>query len=132
MALTGVGFATFQRFWPLMLVAVVGTLNPSAGDVSLFLPTEQSALAELTPDEGRTGRFAIYNLAAGMAARARRARPAPRRIAIGAAPTRRNTSDSASSCTWPRRSPRPRVTGDCAWCGESSRAARPCIAHDVS
>ncbi len=82
MALTGVGFATFQRFWPLMVVAVVGTLNPSAGDVSLFLPTEQSALAELTPDAGRTGRFAVYNLAAGMAAAVGAlASPMPRWIA---------------------------------------------------
>jgi len=67
MLLTGIGFANLTSFWPLFAVAAVGTLNPSAGDVSLFLPTEQSALAELTPDAGRTGRFAVYNLAGGMA-----------------------------------------------------------------
>src|SRR5262245_28670774 len=33
MALTGFGFARFQTFWPLLLVAFVGTLNPSSGDV---------------------------------------------------------------------------------------------------
>ena len=38
MAATGIGFATFIWFWPLLVVAVVGTLNPSAGDVSVFLP----------------------------------------------------------------------------------------------
>ena len=32
-------------FWPLMVVAVLGTLNPSAGDVSVFLPTEQAYVA---------------------------------------------------------------------------------------
>ena len=45
MAATGLGFAGFTGFWPLMVVAVAGTLNPSAGDVSVFLPTEQAALA---------------------------------------------------------------------------------------
>ncbi len=43
---TGIGFATVTAFWPLFIIAVVGTLNPSAGDVSLFLPVEQAALAE--------------------------------------------------------------------------------------
>ena len=42
MALTGAGFASLRQLWPLLLVAVVGTLNPSAGDVSVFLPTEQA------------------------------------------------------------------------------------------
>ena len=40
MLLTGIGFATTTSFWPLFVVAVVGTLNPSAGDVSLFLPEQ--------------------------------------------------------------------------------------------
>src|SRR5262249_3149300 len=38
MALTGAGFAALRGFWPLLVVAVVGTLNPSSGDVSVFLP----------------------------------------------------------------------------------------------
>ena len=41
MALTGLGFAFFDDFWPLLVVAFVGTLNPSAGDVSVFLPTDK-------------------------------------------------------------------------------------------
>ena len=45
MALTGVAFAAFDDFWPLLLVAFVGTLNPSSGDVSVFLPLEQAQLA---------------------------------------------------------------------------------------
>ena len=44
MALTGVAFALAEDFWPLLLIAFVGTLNPSAGDVSLFLPLEQARL----------------------------------------------------------------------------------------
>src|SRR5262245_21330241 len=39
MIATGVGFAVLHDFWPLMVVAFVGTLNPSSGDVSVFLPT---------------------------------------------------------------------------------------------
>src|SRR5207245_10572466 len=38
MAATGLGFAGFSSFWPLMVVAFVGTLKPSSGDVSVFLP----------------------------------------------------------------------------------------------
>jgi MFS family permease len=45
MVLTGVAFAAFEDFWPLLLVAFVGTLNPSSGDVSVFLPLEQAQLA---------------------------------------------------------------------------------------
>lgn len=42
MVATGLGFASLQAFWPLLLVAFVGTLNPSGGDVSVFLPLEHS------------------------------------------------------------------------------------------
>ena len=39
MAGTGLGFALLSAFWPLLLIAFVGTLNPSSGDVSVFLPS---------------------------------------------------------------------------------------------
>src|SRR6185312_1743181 len=67
MALTGLGFGGFTTFWPLMVVAVVGTLNPSSGDVSLFLPTEQAALAHTAVGPARTLAFAWYNLAGTLA-----------------------------------------------------------------
>src|SRR5271169_2508311 len=67
MLLTGIGFATTVSFWPLFIVAVVGTLNPSAGDVSLFLPVEQSALAEAAEPRDLTAMFALYNVAGAMA-----------------------------------------------------------------
>lgn len=70
MAATGFGFASVTWFWPLVLVGFVGTLNPSGGDVSLFLPTEQTALADLTDGPERPHRFAVYNLAAALAAAA--------------------------------------------------------------
>ena len=67
MLLTGIGFATTTAFWPLFIVAVVGTLNPSAGDVSLFLPIEQAALAEAAEPRDLTAMFALYNVAGAMA-----------------------------------------------------------------
>ena len=38
MTVTGLGFAGLLQFWPMLLVAFIGTLNPSAGDVSVFVP----------------------------------------------------------------------------------------------
>ena len=49
-------------FWPLLLIAFVGTLNPSAGDVSVFLPLEQTALSGAIADRDRTDLFARYSL----------------------------------------------------------------------
>jgi len=66
MMATGVGFATFTQFWPLFVIAVVGTLNPSSGDVSVFLPLEQAILARLATDRQRTSIFARYSLVGAM------------------------------------------------------------------
>jgi MFS family permease len=62
MAATGLGFAGVTAFWPLLVIAFVGTLNPSAGDVSVFLPTEQAILAGTVKAPDRTLAFALYNL----------------------------------------------------------------------
>jgi MFS family permease len=62
MAATGVAFVLVHDFWPLLLVAFVGTLNPSSGDVSVFLPLEQSVLPRTTAAEQRTNLFARYSL----------------------------------------------------------------------
>ncbi|HTO99382.1 MAG TPA: MFS transporter [Myxococcales bacterium] len=67
MCATGVAFYLATGFWPLLLIAFVGTLNPSAGDVTLFLPTEQAVLAEAAAPEDRTALFAWYNLAGAFA-----------------------------------------------------------------
>jgi MFS family permease len=64
---TGIGFATVTAFWPLFVIAVAGTLNPSAGDVSLFLPVEQAALAETVAARDLTTIFSRYNVAGAMA-----------------------------------------------------------------
>jgi predicted MFS family arabinose efflux permease len=82
MALTGIGFATVTRYVPLVIVGFCGTLNPSAGDVSLFLPTEQAVVADLTETHERPHRFAVYNVGATLAgALGALMSPLPHRIA---------------------------------------------------
>jgi MFS family permease len=62
MALTGLGFDLMREFSGLLLIAFVGTLNPSSGDVSVFLPLEQSVLPQTVEPAGRTLLFARYGL----------------------------------------------------------------------
>jgi MFS family permease len=62
MALTGVGFDLVREFSGLLLIAFVGTLNPSSGDVSVFLPLEQSVLPQTVEPARRTTLFARYGL----------------------------------------------------------------------
>ena len=61
MAGTGLGFATVQELWPLLVIAFVGTLNPSGSDVSVFLPLEHTVLAHSVPGAERTSVFARYS-----------------------------------------------------------------------
>ncbi|MEJ7724559.1 MAG: MFS transporter [Ilumatobacteraceae bacterium] len=68
MVATGLGFAAFSSFWALALVGLIGTLNPSGGDVSVFLPTEQALLPATAPDEQRTALFARYSLIGALVA----------------------------------------------------------------
>lgn len=59
---TGLAFASLSHFWPLLVVAFIGTLNPSSGDVSVFLPLEHVRLAQAADGDGRTALFARYSL----------------------------------------------------------------------
>ena len=68
MALTGVGFLTVRSFWLLLPVAFLGTLNPSSGDVSVFLPLEQAEIANVVPAADRTTVFARFSLGANLVA----------------------------------------------------------------
>jgi MFS family permease len=65
---TGIGFTLETRFWPLAVVGFLGTLNPSSGDVSLFLPLEQAMLADAAGEQGRTAVFAAYSLVGSLVA----------------------------------------------------------------
>ena len=62
MIATGIAFSITTTFVALIIVALIGTMNPSGGDVSVFLPTEQALLPSTVDDQQRTALFASYNL----------------------------------------------------------------------
>jgi MFS family permease len=62
MATTGAGFAAITNFWPLLVVAVVGTMNPTSGDASIFVPLEQTVLTQTIEARRRTALFARYSV----------------------------------------------------------------------
>src|SRR5215813_4306728 len=62
MVLSGIGYAFETEFWPLLIIALVGTLSPTASDVSVFAPLEQSLLSNAVVPEGRTSIFVTYSL----------------------------------------------------------------------
>jgi MFS family permease len=68
MAATGVALVSVQGFWPLLLVALIGTINPSGGDVSVFMPLEHAVLARSVGERGRTAAFARYSLVGTLSA----------------------------------------------------------------
>jgi MFS family permease len=71
MAITGLllaGLGGVGDFWPLLIVAFVGTMNPSSGDVSVFLPLEHARLAETAQGETRTFVFARYTFIGALCA----------------------------------------------------------------
>jgi MFS family permease len=68
MTATGLSFAAVHAFWPLLVIAIVGTLNPSSGDVSVFLPLEHAALSREAGDRVRTAVFARYSLVGALVA----------------------------------------------------------------
>lgn len=65
---TGLGFALLTDFWPLLVIAIVGTLNPSSGDVSVFLPLEHAVLSRVVNEKARTAIFARYSLVGSLLA----------------------------------------------------------------
>jgi MFS family permease len=67
MAATGAAFASVTAFWPLLVIAFVGTMNPTSGDASVFQPLEQTALAETIEHRRRTALFARYSVIGSLA-----------------------------------------------------------------
>jgi len=68
MAATGLSFAAVSDFWPLLAIAFVGTLNPSSGGVSIFLPLEHAVLSRIAKESERTAVFARYSLVGSLVA----------------------------------------------------------------
>src|SRR5205809_3523060 len=62
MTATGAGFAVITNFWPLLVIAFVGTMNPTSGDASVFVPLEQTVLTQTIAAQKRTALFARYSV----------------------------------------------------------------------
>jgi hypothetical protein len=62
MVLSGIGYAYATEFWPLLMIALVGTINPGTSDVGVFVPLEQTVLADAVEPVHRTSIFASYSL----------------------------------------------------------------------
>lgn len=67
MIATGVAFAVVHDYALLLVVAFAGTINPSAGSVSVFVPIEHAALTREVKDANRTRMFARYSLVGALA-----------------------------------------------------------------
>ena len=65
---TGLAFAAGDGYAWFLLIAFVGTINPSAGNVSIFVPMEHALLAGSVPAARRTRMFAAYGLTGAVAA----------------------------------------------------------------
>ena len=68
MIATGVAYAVVHDFALLLVVAFAGTINPSAGSVSVFVPLEHAVLSGAVPDRSRTRMFARYSLVGALSA----------------------------------------------------------------
>src|SRR5262249_42631229 len=62
MVVSGIGYAFETEFWPLLTIALVGTLSPTTSDVSVFAPLEQTLLSNAVVPQKRTSIFAAYSL----------------------------------------------------------------------
>jgi len=62
MACTGLAFPSADLFAVIAIVAFVGTINPSTGDLGVLVPLEHAMLAQGVPDHERTRTFARYSL----------------------------------------------------------------------
>jgi len=67
MIATGLAFALVDDYAALLLVAFAGTINPSAGSVSIFVPLEHTMLSRTVLDRQRTKMFARYSLIGALA-----------------------------------------------------------------
>jgi MFS family permease len=68
MIATGVAFAVVHDYALVLVIALAGTINPSSGSVSVFVPLEHAVLAREITDAERTRMFARYSLIGALAA----------------------------------------------------------------
>ncbi len=68
MMLTGLAFPFAEAFPFVLVLAFVGTINPSPGDIGIFVPLEHTLLSRDASDQKRTQVFARYSLIGGLSA----------------------------------------------------------------
>jgi MFS family permease len=66
--LTGLIFPAAETITPILLVAFVGSINPSGGDLGMLVPLEHALLTKETSDRDRTGVFVRYSLIGSLTA----------------------------------------------------------------
>ncbi len=64
---TGVAYGASGAFVPLVVVAFFGTVNPTSGDVSAFLPIEQAMLGQEGEGDERVKTFVRFNIVGSLA-----------------------------------------------------------------
>jgi MFS family permease len=67
MAVTGLALPAVEHIAVIAVVAFVGTINPSGGDVGMLVPLEHASLAQGVPHQERTITFARYSLVGAIA-----------------------------------------------------------------
>ena len=67
MAATGLAYAAASDYALLLAVAFVGTINPSGGSTSIFVPLEHAVLSGAVAPMERTRTFARYSLIGALA-----------------------------------------------------------------
>jgi MFS family permease len=67
MLLTGLILPSVENLAFIFVVAFIGTLNPSSGDIGLLVPLEHAMVARNVSDRDRTRAFARYSLIGALA-----------------------------------------------------------------
>ena len=67
MTASGVAYAATSDYAVLLAVALVGTINPSGGSTSVFVPLEHTVLSGAVAASRRTSAFARYSLTGALA-----------------------------------------------------------------
>ena len=66
MVITGLAFPTVEQIGLIVVVAFIGTINPSTGDIGVLIPLEHAMLSQGVADHERTRAFAHYSLTGGL------------------------------------------------------------------
>jgi MFS family permease len=67
MAASGAAYTYFDTFVPLLVVALMGAINPSSSDINMTAPLEQTRLSAIVSGNRRTKVFSHYTLIGSLA-----------------------------------------------------------------